>query len=697
MIPQPSPALKKSSKSRVSGVAAQSSPAGRRESFNSRVSREQASPAVHGPNTAPRINVRSSLIEQPSTEHDRDEDSDQESMAERESLIVIFPVRRALNASNARKRARVAGPSEPGYEASDNEDRAKRRRVDPAWYSTNAHTAKARARLANLDPRTKQYESMIANDRKSTKNHVEHVVKRSQEYQHASPAERFAMEEQGRNQHMNARYDPQSNRGKDLLTHGRRKAGRDAESYARSQGGYNKVTTVWGSPEGTSTALTSSMRNARYVDAATDSRDLAMEDTQDAMEAPIKTGSGTAFSRYQISQSDDATTSKAEHSARFGHQKYHSSDDEIESQTHTGRDLESEIKASESSSFSNMALGEKRASLSSLLSLLEKRSENQRENFTAAHQLQVSTSEEIGILRSTSYRHDQELDAIKHSMKREKEWRKYFDKSTKEDRSKFARLDAKVSREREDKQNFKMSMEGRVDAMIKHHQTSSDATLKRVTALEKSLSDQQPDDTLQRVATLENLVTDQNKQLNQTLSGSMFKKVAELEKLVTDQNPQNQQASSDALSKTVATLEKLVMDQNKQNQQTSLDVMSKKMAALEKLVADQSKQNQQTSSDAMSKKVAALEKLITDQSRHHQTLSGAMSRKMDAIEKLVTDQSKQLVEQSKMIEILTKRVLASPRELPQTPGPEPKPSKERERTSLPAAGGKPPLRPAWAK
>ena len=645
IVPQSSPASAKSSQSRVSGFAAQSSP-----SFHRRAS-------------SPRSSLRSSLAQQSSAEQDEDEDSDQGWR----SLIVIIPVGNPLNPSNARKRARIAEPSEPGHEA-DNEDRAKRRRLNHAGLSTNPHTAKVRARLANLDPRTKQYESMIANDRKGAKNHVEHVVKRSAAYQHASPAERFALEERGRNDYMNARYDAQSDRVRGLLTHGRRKSGRDAESYARAHEGYNKITKEWGSAEGTPTTQATSMRSARYVDAATDSRDLVTEPPQDALEAPVP-NIGTTYSRHQVSQSS-AISSKAEHIAHLGHQKYHSSDDEVESQAHTGKDVESQIKASESSSFSNM-VSEKRASMSGLFSLLEKRSETQRENFTAAHQLQVSTSEEVGILRSASYRHDKELDAMKNSVKREKDWRKYFDKSTKEDRLRLARLEAKVTREREDKQTFKMSIEGRVDATIKHHQTSSDATSKRLAALEQRETEQMPDDMSERVATLENLMTDQNKQLHQTLSGSMFKKVAALEKLVTDQNRQNQQNSAEAIAKKIASLEKQVLEQGKQNQQTS--------------------------SDAMAKKVVSLEKLITDQNRQQQTLSGAMSRKMETLEKLVTDQNNQLVEQAKLIEMLAKRALASPRELSQTPRVEPMPSMEKERTGLSTTGAKPPLRPAWAK
>ncbi|PMD47860.1 hypothetical protein L207DRAFT_628436 [Hyaloscypha variabilis F] len=349
-----SPALSKIPKSRVSGVAAQSS-----------------------------------------TYYDQAGNKNQRSTAERESLIVILPIGRPLNAANARKHARVLEPSQFIRDAFKSDDGVKRRRLDSGAYSTNSHTVKARARAVNLDSRAKEYK----------------------------------------------------------------------ESYARSHGGYNELTKECDSAVDISPAPASSLRRASYTDAATDSRAAATEKPQ----------------------------SKAEQEAfraRGEHQKYHSSDDEIESQFQSRKDLESEIKASESSHFSNMVLGEKRASLSGLLSLLEKRSEIQGRNFTAQHQLQVSTSEEVALLRTTSTRHDQELETIKHSAKREKEWRKYFDKSTKEDRGKLARLEAKVNREREDKQNFKMSMEGRVDAMIKHHQISSDASTKKVDALEKLVMEQ---------------------------------------------------------------------------------------------------------------------------------------------------------------------------------------------------------------
>jgi hypothetical protein len=330
------------------------------------------------------------------------------------------------------------------------------------------------------------------------------------------------------------------------------------ESYARSHGGYNELTKEYDSAVDISPAPARSVRRASYTDAATDSRAAATEKPQHILEATVKAGVDAAFGKFQQT-SEDTTTSKAEQEAfraRVEHQKYHSSDDEIESQFQSRKDLESEIKASESSHFSNMVLGEKRASLSGLLSLLEKRSEIQGRNFTAQHQLQVSASEEVALLRTTSTRHDQELETIKHSAKREKEWRKYFDKSAKEDRGKLARLEARVSREREDKQNFKMSMEGRVDAMIKHHQISSDASTKKVDALEK-----------------------------------------------------------------------LVMEQSKQ----------------------------------------------------------------------LEEQNKRLQEQGRLLEMLTKRALATENEQMPSSSMAPKPKEERDRASLPNVANKPPLRPAWAK
>ena len=98
------------------------------------------------------------------------------------------------------------------------------------------------------------------------------------------------------------------------------------------------------------------------------------------------------------------------------------------------------------------------ASLSSRLALLEKRADIQRHNFTAAHQLQVSTSEEMALLRTTSTRRDQELSALnqelsafKNTSKKEKDWRKYLDTLTKEHKTKIEQLELKLKREREDK------------------------------------------------------------------------------------------------------------------------------------------------------------------------------------------------------------------------------------------------------
>jgi hypothetical protein len=126
------------------------------------------------------------------------------------------------------------------------------------------------------------------------------------------------------------------------------------------------------------------------------------------------------------------------------------------------------------------------SSLLSRLALLETRAETQRRIFTTAHQLQVSTSEEVALLRTTSTRHDQELDALKHSSKREKDWRKYLDTLTKEHKTKIEQLEIKLKREREDK----MAMEGHVDAIMKHQQKSSEAMMKKMSALEKLVLEQ---------------------------------------------------------------------------------------------------------------------------------------------------------------------------------------------------------------
>jgi hypothetical protein len=125
--------------------------------------------------------------------------------------------------------------------------------------------------------------------------------------------------------------------------------------------------------------------------------------------------------------------------------------------------------------------------ISTRLALIEKRGEAQRNNFTSAHQLQVSTSEEMTLLRTTSNRHDKELEALKVTKKREKEWRKYLDKVTKDQKAKIEQLEARLKKEREEKQNLKMATEGRIDALINHHQKLSDAMIKRMSALESLL------------------------------------------------------------------------------------------------------------------------------------------------------------------------------------------------------------------
>jgi hypothetical protein len=423
---------------------------------------------------------------------DCEEDLDAESTNESRSLIIIFPAGRRLNAAKSRSHARLSEPSRSRPDVSGIEDRTKRRRLEyeEYSYSTNPHTAKAQAHVANLEPCNKQYEPGKANDKKIARRHDENVVKRSEAHQRASSAEQPASAEQGRNEYVNARYARRSKDARDLSAFGMRKSGKDAETS--SQGGDNRLTKEWG-VSATSATRGSNMRASTHTDIAAGRPRRATGETQVDGGAANKADFGTALSKYRVSgTSEDLTASRAEEGgalrARSGYQKSHASDDDTESRKYAGMDLEDLTDASEASRSGGMS--EKAASLSSLLSLLEKRTDTQRQNFTAAHQLQVRTSEEIALLRTTSNRHNEEVEAFKHSIKREKEWRKYLDKLTKEHKTRIAQLEAKLSREREDKQNFKMATEGRVDALLKHHQEGSEKILGKMGALEKMVEKQ---------------------------------------------------------------------------------------------------------------------------------------------------------------------------------------------------------------
>jgi predicted ATPase with chaperone activity len=150
---------------------------------------------------------------------DKEDDSDQESTVDGRSLIVIFPIRRLDNAAKARPHARLSEPLRTRIDVSENEDRTKRRRLysDEHACSTNPHTGRAHIPVANLDPRTKHYELLRAND-KITENEVENTVMRSEAYQRTSSAERPALVEQARNDLMNARYVPHLEGTDDILT-----------------------------------------------------------------------------------------------------------------------------------------------------------------------------------------------------------------------------------------------------------------------------------------------------------------------------------------------------------------------------------------------------------------------------------------------------------------------------------------------
>ena len=471
-------------------VAGQASPTTSKQSMNSRASGlapvvQKPSPAFQRQDAITRPKRKSLLAQQASMYDDYEEDLDAESTSESRSLIIIFPTRRLLNDAKPSSHARLSEPSRSRPDVSGIEDRTKRRRLEyeEYSYSTNPHAANARARVANLEPCNKQYEPGKANDKKIARRHDESVVKRSEAQQRASSAE------QGRNESVNARYARRSGDVRDLSAIGRRKSGKDAETSF--QGGDNRLTKEWG-VSATSATRGGNMRASTHADIAARRPRRATGETQDDGGAANKADFGTALSKYRVSgTSEDLAASWAEEGAlraHFGYQKSHASDDDTESRKHAGMDLEDLIDASEAPRSGGMS--EKAASLSSLLSLLEKRTDTQRQNFTAAHQLQVRTSEEIALLRTTSNRHDEEVETFKHSLKREKEWRKYLDKLTKEHKTRIAQLEAKISREREDKQNFKMATEGRVDALLKHHQEGSEKILGEMAALEKMVEKQ---------------------------------------------------------------------------------------------------------------------------------------------------------------------------------------------------------------
>lgn len=425
---------------------------------------------------------------------DLEEDSDQQSTNEGRSLVMIFPIRFLPNSAKSRPQSLLSETSQRSVNILASEDRAKRRRVVPEdyTYSANPHTVNARTWAANLDPRTKQCELLKANDKKIIKPHAENIIKRSEAYQSASSGGQPALEEQGRNEYVNARYAPRSGGSEDWLTHGRRKLGKDAESYAKSQAGYNRLTKEWGNLHESSSAAAKDMRGLGHVDISTRSHDGTAGEAQNAFEATSRNDFGAALGKFRISQATEGGATPGSEQkcvgARSGNQKARASDDDTQSRKNAAMNLKDQIGASAPSRPSDMS--EKAASLSGLLSLLETRTEAQRQIFTAAHQLQVSTSEEVALLRTTSSRHDQELETFKSTTKREKKWRKYLDGLTKEHKTKIAQLEARVSREREDKQSYKMAMEGRVDAMIKHHQNSSDAVMKKMNALEKLVMEQ---------------------------------------------------------------------------------------------------------------------------------------------------------------------------------------------------------------
>jgi hypothetical protein len=92
-----------------------------------------------------------------------------------------------------------SNPRGPAVDVLENDDRTKRRRLDPANSSTNPLTVKA------PDLRTEKYENAKSNDERMVRYYIENV-KRLATYQNASQSERDALEEQCRSTYMDARY-----------------------------------------------------------------------------------------------------------------------------------------------------------------------------------------------------------------------------------------------------------------------------------------------------------------------------------------------------------------------------------------------------------------------------------------------------------------------------------------------------------
>jgi myosin heavy subunit len=176
--------------------------------------------------------------------------------------------------------------------------------------------------------------------------------------------------------------------------------------------------------------------------------------------------------------------------------KYDEVDAPITPTNGSGKQLEARIKALEAAWTKDLPRGQamkENHRLATKLGIVEKRIQTQARDIADAKQLVQEkttklterTTQLTHSLAAISKIHEENITELENTAKRSSEWRKQQDKVMREQKTQIEKLESELRRQKEDKQKFKMSIEGRVDALLRHHQENADTMMKKMNAMEK--------------------------------------------------------------------------------------------------------------------------------------------------------------------------------------------------------------------
>jgi len=123
--------------------------------------------------------------------------------------------------------------------------------------------------------------------------------------------------------------------------------------------------------------------------------------------------------------------------------------------------------------------------LATKLGHVETRIQTQERDIADAKQLVHEKAAKLTSSLANISKLHEDITGLQNSTKRSSEWRKQQEGVLKEQKTRIEQLESELRWQREDKQNFKMTIEGRVDALLRHHQENSDAMVEKMNAMEK--------------------------------------------------------------------------------------------------------------------------------------------------------------------------------------------------------------------